>query len=320
MYIPLLSPSYCPAVRILALTAALILPLGALAQPVTPFKGKAGALPGEGLLPERFALVVGINRYDATGTLGLNDLVNAENDAEGVASELKEAGFEQTFVLTTGRKIKATPNGSSYVTKNEILNRLSTLVSYASKSHERTGRPPIILFYFAGHGLNLDSEDYILPSDFKPSSAEDVRTMGISIMEIVARLSWAKPALRIVISDACRTRSPGTLVRLSKDGETVSLAPGNGNTRIVELGKPPRGANDLFLAFATLADETAADAGEKGEHGKFAGAFIERPCAARANGLGSRVPMGTRAVRARFSTRRGNGWLSIRVPSRAPSS
>src|SRR6266581_1726069 len=152
------------------------------------------------MLPERFALVVGINRYDTTSTLGLNDLGNAENDAEGIASELNEAAFV-TFVLTTGRKIKATPNEPPYVTKNEILNKLSSLINYAAKSRERTGRPPIILFYFAGHGLNIVGRDYVLPSNFKPSFAEDVPVMGISIDEIANRISWAEPALKVIISD-----------------------------------------------------------------------------------------------------------------------
>jgi hypothetical protein len=274
MFIPVFSQALCVAVRALAVTvlALLVAPV-ALAQPATPFIGKAGASPGEGVLPERFALVVGINRYDTTGTLGLNDLSNAENDAEGIASELKEAGF-MVFVLTGGRKIKATPNSPPYVTRNEILNRISTLVNFASKSQERTGRPPIILFYFAGHGLNLDGSDYVLPSDFKPSFAEDVPSMGISMADIAMRISWAQPALRIIISDACRTRSPGVLVKRSTPtGETVTLEAGNRNTRIAESVKI-RGINDLFLAFATLADDSAADAGAQGAHGKFAGAFI----------------------------------------------
>jgi hypothetical protein len=277
----ILPSSFDATIRIAAITLAMLLPPSvASAETATPFIGKSGATPGEGVLPERFALLVGINRYDTTSTLGLNDLSNAENDAEGVASELHEAGFT-TFVLTTGRKIKATPNEPPYVMKNEILNKLSTLINYASKSRERTGRPPIILFYFAGHGLNLDGNDYILPSNFKPSFAEDVPVMGISISEIANRISWAEPTLRIIISDACRTRSPGTLVKRSTGGETANFEPGNKNTRLVGPAKP-KGINDTFLAFATLGDQAAADAGEHGAHGKFAGAFITVLSKARA--------------------------------------
>ena len=59
------------------------------------------------------------------------------------------------------------------------MSAVSQLATDAKSSKDDTGRDPVILVYFAGHGLGDESDDYVLPADFDPFFAEDVRDMGV---------------------------------------------------------------------------------------------------------------------------------------------
>src|SRR5215204_5525594 len=89
------------AIAALALVLSLACGASMAGEPI-PYLGKPIGR-GEGLLPERFAVVIGIDRYESGDAL--QNLNNASRDAEAVAAELKKANFYR-FVLTTSSKME----------------------------------------------------------------------------------------------------------------------------------------------------------------------------------------------------------------------
>jgi len=53
--------------------------------------------------------------------------------------------------------------------------------------------------------MNYGGKDVFAPADFKPQYESDIWEMGITIEEIQSRLSFADPAIQIIIADACRS-------------------------------------------------------------------------------------------------------------------
>ncbi len=263
------------AAALAALSALSLSP--AAANDPTPYLGEPAG-PGEGLLPERFAIVIGIDRYE-TGE-ALQNLTNASRDAELVAEELKKANFYR-FVLTTSSKMRDEPHKEPLITRNDILNRISTAVNYAVKNAEAMGRPPVILFYFAGHGINYNDNDYLVPSDFRPSFAEDIPEMAIPVKEVVSRLSWAGATLQVVFIDACRTQLPITLIARSS-GTLEKIKPGNGKPNVAQKPKA-QGIDDSIVVYSTWTGDPASDSASPGaQNGPFATALVGALAAVRA--------------------------------------
>src|SRR5258706_13509618 len=110
-------------------------------------QGSDGAL--KLLKAPKMALVVGNGKYkDAP------ELKNAPNDAKAVAEALKGSGFEVKILLDTGR---------------EAL--VGAIRDYV---HAMEQKGSVGLFYFAGHGVQLDWRNYMLPIDAVIDKIEDV--------------------------------------------------------------------------------------------------------------------------------------------------
>ena len=252
-----------------------IFPTGVTAP---PFPGLPTPDLGTGTLPERLALIIGIDHYESGGALPIEDLSNAEQDAEDLGKAFHSAGF-YTYYLTGSRQNRIL--GRGIVTRNDILTAIDELNVVASKSLLRSGRSPVVLLYFAGHGMNIKGEDYLLPSDFAPGVEEDVEEMGLSIRELEKRLSWGNPTLRIIIADACRTQLPISLLHRSQGEESV--APVSGLTSPTAVSGSEVGINDEVIAFATLKGQPAKDAASPtGHNGAFARALLDSISQARA--------------------------------------
>ncbi|RKX81737.1 MAG: hypothetical protein DRP58_11420 [Spirochaetes bacterium] len=90
--------------------------------------------------PARKALVVGNSAYQA------GSLTNPENDAESIAEVLKSAGFE--VILTTNRNLR------------QMEGDLRSFRQSINKGD-------VALFFYAGHGVQVDGKNYLLPVDNK---------------------------------------------------------------------------------------------------------------------------------------------------------
>jgi uncharacterized caspase-like protein len=119
------------------------------------------------------------------------------------------------------------------------------------------------LIYFAGHGIEIDRVNYLIPTDARLADDRDVKTETVSYEEMLIAVGGAK-ALRLVLLDACRDNPFRDQMRriASTRGVTRGLAP------------PPESKPGTLVVFAAKDGEVASDdAG--GGNSPFASAFVE---------------------------------------------
>ncbi len=171
----------------------------------------------------RTALVIGNASYQD------NPLKNSINDAEAMANALKDVGFD--VILLENADLK------------QIENAIDTF-------HHQLKAGGVGLFYYAGHGTQVDGENYLIPVNAKLDVAEDVRYEAIPVGKVLARMEDAANQMNIVILDACRNNPFARKWRSSQRG----LA-------------PIQSARGALIAFATEPGGVAADG--EGENGLY---------------------------------------------------
>jgi uncharacterized protein len=128
----------------------------------------------------RWALVLGVSDYI---TDAIPDLANTVNDSRTMAASLNDMGFEVYYLEDATRaEIEAT------------VTRIRA---------EQQGAD-LGLFYFAGHGLQLDGVNYALPADLVPEGADFLQRQAVSINALVAELGASGAENLVVILDSCR--------------------------------------------------------------------------------------------------------------------
>ena len=137
-------------------------------------------LPVEAISSERYALLIGNSRYEVA-----TPLRNPENDIELVGPALEKSGFTVT-------KIANAKAADMLAAMDAFIARLATVEN------------PVVMVYFAGHGVQIAGENYLLPVDTKLGSEEDLRSIALSLSELVRRLDMIKSKLQIVVLDSCR--------------------------------------------------------------------------------------------------------------------
>ena len=175
------------------------------------------------LAGKRVALVVGNSAYQ-----NVNPLANPANDAGAIAEMFKKAGFD---VVDSRRDLKA----------QEMRRALREFTDKARGAD-------IAVIYFAGHGLEVDGTNYVVPVDAVLERDADVDDEAVSLNRI---LMAAEPAtrLRLVILDACRD-NPFT----KKMKRTLASRAVVRGLIGVEATRP-----NTFIAFAAKEGSTAAD-------------------------------------------------------------
>ena len=150
--------------------------------------------------PSRLALVIGNSAYrDAP-------LTNPGNDARAIAGLFSEAGF------TVDARLDATRNGMM-----EAIERFGAALR----------RPEIrqVVFYYAGHGVQLDWRNYLLPVDAMVTSADQVRQRCIDLNQLLLQLGAARNKTFIIILDACRNNPFGNTYQPELKGLSQFDAP-----------------------------------------------------------------------------------------------
>ena len=149
--------------------------------------------------PPRHALVIGNSRYP------VGALVNPVNEARAVAERLREAGFSVTLKLDTGRRdLREAIRDFS-----EILGR----------------NKGIGVFYFAGHGVQLNWRNFLVPVDARIRRKADVQAEAVDLGLLLDGLGRARNAMNIVILDACRNNPFGPDFRVDDKGLSQLDAP-----------------------------------------------------------------------------------------------
>ena len=183
------------------------------------------AASGQGQSGRRLALVVGNDAYTE-----LSVLRNAVNDARTVAVALEEVGFTVTRVENTTR---------------------SRLAAALGRFAARLRGDDVALFYFAGHGVQVDNTNYLIPTDYAGQTAAEVRLSAFSAAEVEDLLRPARVAM--LVFDACRNNpyrgirtSGGGLAAMEARGTLIAFAAGAGEVAADAAG--PGSSNGLFTS------------------------------------------------------------------------
>lgn len=129
------------------------------------------------LAAQRTALVIGNGAYKEA------PLKNPVNDATDVAKALRDLGFEVIEKVNAGRE---------------------EMDSLVEEFHRNLRKAQAGLFYYAGHGMQLDGVNYLLPVNIQVTSSADIRHKAINLDWILAKMEDSGSKLNIVVLDACR--------------------------------------------------------------------------------------------------------------------
>ena len=143
----------------------------------------AGILLGShaALAENRVALVIGQSNYRA-----VVPLPNPANDAKAVSQMLTESGFE---VLT-----------AADLSQNELRAKVG---DFAAKVAAK-GPDTVALVFYAGHGLQIDGENFLVPVDVDPKRETDIPLQAVRLNDILNTLASVPSKTRILLLDSCR--------------------------------------------------------------------------------------------------------------------
>jgi len=192
---------------------------------------------GSALAEKRVALVIGNSTYQKVAKLS-----NPANDAEAITNMLKSAGFdsvESKLNLSVSEMRKA-------------------LRDFGNKSRDAD----IAVVYYAGHGIELDGTNYLIPIDATLETDADVFDETLPLDRVLFAVEPAKQ-LRLVILDACRDNPFAKTMKRT----IASRAIGRG------LAKVEPTSPNTMIAFAAKAGSTVSDGDSK--NSPFAAALIE---------------------------------------------
>lgn len=218
-----------------------------------------GALPATAQKDnDRVALVIGNGEYQH-----LPALPNPLNDARDMAATLWQAGFETIEVIDANRE-----------------EMLAAIAAFAKRLGEGTDA----VFYYAGHGVQSDGANFLLPIDTAVEHAGDVSRYGIDANEIAGLMGAGNARMNVIILDACRDNpfldmadEPNLITELREIDESLVIA--NANTEVVvrstASGLAPLQTNraETIVGYSTGPGEVALDG--DGENSPYTEALLE---------------------------------------------
>jgi uncharacterized caspase-like protein len=173
---------------------------------------------------KRVALVLGNSAYQNVARLP-----NPVNDAAAMAATLKDAGFD---VVDSRHDLMAAETRRA-------------LRDFADRARDAD----IAVVYYAGHGIEVDGTNYLIPVDARLERDTDVYDEAFSLDRVLLAIEPAK-RLRLVILDACRDNPFAKIMKRT----VASRAIGQG------LAKVEPASPNTLIAYAAKAGSTAADA------------------------------------------------------------
>jgi hypothetical protein len=186
------------------------------------FGARAGA-------DDRVALVIGNSAYPSA------PLANPAKDARAVASALRALGFQVVELIDASK---------------------SDMDRGVAQARERLrGLGGTGLLYYAGHAIQLDWHNYLVPVDARLAQPGDVPTQTVDIQSILAAFKVAGNRMNIIVLDACRDNPFGAT------GRSLGLAP---------LDAPP----GTYMAYSTAPGNVAEDGALADGNSLFTAQFV----------------------------------------------
>lgn len=165
----------------------------------------------------RTALVIGNSNYKLA-----TELNNPINDANAIANSLKQLGFDVTLL------------------KDADLRQMEQSIEDFNRKLRQGGTG---LFYFAGHGTQVDGENYLIPIDARLEREQDVRYETLPLGKVLNIMEDAANDVNIIILDACRNNPFGRKWRSVQGG----------------LAAPTQSVKGTLIAYATSPGKVALD-------------------------------------------------------------
>jgi hypothetical protein len=174
----------------------------------------------------RMALVIGQSAYRSVPALP-----NPANDAQAMTQLLSDSGFEVS--------------AASDLSQDQLREKVSEFASQVAAK----GPDTVALVFYAGHGLQIDGENYLIPVDIDVKREADIPIQAVRLNDILNTLTSVPSKMRILLLDACRnnpfpeinktaghglaivdakTGAPGTFVSFSTS-PGAEAEDGNGN-------------------------------------------------------------------------------------------
>lgn len=199
-------------------------------------------LSGQAAATKRVALIIGNGDYEQVGSLD-----NPARDARSMGDVLRNVGFDVVQGIDLDR-----------------AGMQDALKTFTNKLHSAE----VALFYYAGHGIQVDGENYLIPVDAQIENETDLAFATVPLGLIEEQMSKV-PRVKLIMLDACRDNpfkmdlkrnlSPTRALSVSDGLAPVSLAEDVGGT---------------FIAFATDPGAYASD-GLGREHAPFTQALLD---------------------------------------------
>ena len=185
----------------------------------------------------RVALVVGNSTYEHTVRLQ-----NPANDAADLSAALRRLGFDVTVARDAGR---------------------TALTEALRVFTRRSAGADVALVFYAGHGMEMDGVNYLLPVDARVERDTDLRYETVTLDDVLA--STAGAGLRVVILDACRDNPLARSMTRTVRSRSVS------NGSFGELDEALLG-DETLVAYSAAAGTTADDGA--GRNSPYAAALL----------------------------------------------
>jgi len=174
---------------------------------------------------KRKAVVIGMSDYG-----GDKSLNNTLNDADDMANALNRLGFEVTLL------------------KNNDLQNLRNNLTNWYKSIEKND---MAVFYFAGHGMEVNGENYLVPIGAELNSQTDVQDYTLKVNNVLGNMDEKQVGMKLIILDACRDNP-----------FKRSWSRGSEEKGLAQMSAP----TGTYIAFAAAPGYTAEDGGTYGLH------------------------------------------------------
>src|SRR5262245_55250939 len=218
----------------------------------------------------RTALVIGNSNYKQ------GSLRNPANDARAMGNTLKDLGFDVTLQF------------------NQNLRQMDEVVRGFGQKIKGGG---VGLFYFAGHGVQVDGVNYLAPVGARVEKEQDVKFEMLDIGRVTAEMEAAKNGLNILILDACRdnpfTRAfsspnPGLAPITAPSGTYIAFASAPGTTAsdgeggkglytqelLTNLKQPGLRLEDIFIRTRASVKKKSNDKQSPWENGALEGVIV----------------------------------------------
>jgi len=181
---------------------------------------------------DRFALVIGNSKYRSVSAL-----TNPVRDADAVGTLLKDAGFQVTSAFDLDKA------------------SMSKVIRFFTNNVAEKPENTVVLIYFAGHGVQVDGENFLVPVDATIAREADVPLEAMRMADLMSMFESVRSKTRIVILDACRDNPFDDIAKTAPRGLALVNAPAG-----------------TLLAYSTSPGHTAEDG--SGSNSPFAQALL----------------------------------------------